>query len=64
VGDPVRKPGEPRDPNVKRINNGISGDARRSTAEIGKRVSDMKVEYAVRQIRELLKDSTPVVFTQ
>jgi creatinine amidohydrolase len=64
VGDPVRKPGEPRDPNVKRVNNGISGDARRSTAEIGKRVSDMKVEYAVRQIRELLKDSTPVVSTQ
>jgi creatinine amidohydrolase len=25
VGDPVRKPGEPRDPNVKRVNNGISG---------------------------------------
>jgi creatinine amidohydrolase len=64
VGDPVRKPGEPRDPNVKRVNNGISGDARRSTAEIGKRVSDMKVEYAVRQIRELLKDSAPVVSTQ
>jgi creatinine amidohydrolase/Fe(II)-dependent formamide hydrolase-like protein len=61
---PVRKPGEPRDPNVKRVNNGISGDARRSTADIGKRVSDMKVEYAVRQIRELLKDSAPVVSTQ
>src|SRR5208282_4086346 len=26
LGDPVRKPGEPRDPNVPRINNGISGD--------------------------------------
>jgi creatinine amidohydrolase len=64
VGDPVRKPGEPRDPNVKRVNNGISGDARRSTADIGNRVSDMKVEYAVRQIRELLKDSAPVVSTQ
>jgi creatinine amidohydrolase len=64
VGDPVRNPGEPRDPNVKRVNNGISGDARRSTADIGQRVSDMKVEYAVRQIRELLKDGTPVVSTQ
>jgi creatinine amidohydrolase len=60
VGDPVSKPGTPRDPNVKRVNNGISGDARRSTADIGKRVSDMKVDYAVRQIRELLKDSAPV----
>ena len=55
VGDPVRKPGEPRDPNSKRINNGISGDARRSSAEIGKRVSDMKVSCAVAQIRRLLQ---------
>ncbi len=55
VGDPVRKPGEPRDPNAKRINNGIQGDARRSTAELGKKAFEMKVDYAVRQIRELLK---------
>jgi creatinine amidohydrolase/Fe(II)-dependent formamide hydrolase-like protein len=61
VGDPVRKPGEARDPNAKRVNNGIEGDARRSTAEIGKRVSDMKVEYAVRQIRELLSEPNPAV---
>jgi creatinine amidohydrolase/Fe(II)-dependent formamide hydrolase-like protein len=56
VGDPVRKPGQPRDPNAKRVNNGIEGDARSSTPEIGKRVSDMKVEYAVRQIRQLLAE--------
>ena len=31
--------------------NGILGDARRSTAELGKRAFDMKVDYAVRQIR-------------
>ena len=55
VGDPMRKPGEPRDPNAKRINNGITGDARRSTAELGKKAFDMKVDYAVRQIHELLK---------
>jgi creatinine amidohydrolase len=35
-------------------NNGVSGDGRASTAELGKRVFDMKIEYAVRQIRELL----------
>ncbi len=61
VGDPVRKAGEPRDPNAKRVNNGIEGDARRSTPEIGKRVSDMKVEYAVRQIRQLLSEPSPAV---
>src|ERR1700746_1290165 len=31
--------------------NGILGDARRSTAELGKLAFDMKVDYAVRQIR-------------
>ncbi len=54
VGDPVRKPGEPRDPNAKRVNNGITGDARPSTVELGKRIFDMKVDYAVRQIHQLL----------
>jgi len=56
VGDPVRKPGQPRDPNARRINNGIEGDARRSTPEIDKRVSDMKVDYAVLQIRQILAE--------
>jgi creatinine amidohydrolase/Fe(II)-dependent formamide hydrolase-like protein len=46
VGDRSGEPGE--------HGNGISGDARRSAPEIGKVVSDMKVEYAVAQIRELL----------
>jgi creatinine amidohydrolase len=57
VGDPMRKPGEPRDPNAKRVNNGITGDARRSTAELGKRAFDIKVEYAVAQIHRLLPAS-------
>jgi creatinine amidohydrolase/Fe(II)-dependent formamide hydrolase-like protein len=52
---PVRKPGEQRDPDAKRVTNGIEGDARRSTPEIGERVSDMKVDYAVDQIQRLLK---------
>jgi creatinine amidohydrolase len=54
VGDPVRKQGEPRDPNAKRINNGITGDARPSTPELGKRLFDLKVDYAVDQIHRLL----------
>jgi creatinine amidohydrolase len=33
--------------------NGIQGDARRSTAELGKLALDMKVDFAVRQIRSL-----------
>jgi creatinine amidohydrolase len=61
VGDPVRPRGAARDPNEKRINNGISGDARPSTPELGKRIFDMKVDYAVRQIHELLG---PVAATQ
>jgi len=55
LGDPMRKPGEARDPNAERVNNGIQGDARPSTAEMGKRIFDMKVDYAVAQIRNLLK---------
>ena len=58
LGDPPRKPGERPDPNAKRINNGISGDARRSSYELGKRFIDLKVEDGVAQIQELLK--TPV----
>jgi len=37
--------------------NGILGDARRSTAELGKLAIDMKVDFAVRQIRSLLPSS-------
>jgi len=54
VGDPVvdgKAQIGPQSPH-----NGILGDARRSTAELGKRVFDMRVDYAVRQIRSLLTD--------
>ena len=54
VGDTLPR-GAARDPNVPRVNNGITGDARRSSAELGKIVFDMKVDYAVRQIRSLIK---------
>jgi creatinine amidohydrolase/Fe(II)-dependent formamide hydrolase-like protein len=54
LGDPVPEPGTPRDPNATRVNNGISGDGRRSSAELGKRAFDMKIDYAVKQIRSLV----------
>lgn len=60
LGDPPRKQGEPRDPNAKRINNGISGDARRSSYALGKRFIDLKVADGVAQIQELLKAPPPV----
>lgn len=37
-----------------RVNTGITGNARPSTAELGKIFFDMKVDYAVRQIQKLL----------
>jgi creatinine amidohydrolase/Fe(II)-dependent formamide hydrolase-like protein len=55
LGDPVLPRGQARDPNTPRVNNGISGDARRSTEELGKKAFDMKVDYAVKQIRGLLE---------
>jgi len=60
VGDPAPEPGQrgrgrQDDPNAPpRKNNGITGDARRSSVELGKREFDMKIEYAVRQINQLL----------
>jgi hypothetical protein len=43
-----------RDPNATWLNNSITGDARRSSVALGKMQFDMKVDYAVKQIRELL----------
>jgi creatinine amidohydrolase len=54
IGDPVPAPGEHPE---RKINNGIMGDARRSSVALGKRAFDMKVDYAVRQIHELLGDA-------
>jgi creatinine amidohydrolase len=51
VGDPVRARGAPRDSTTPRVNNGITGDARRSSKELGKRLFDIKVDYAVKQIQ-------------
>jgi len=61
-GDPVPPPGargqgrgQAADPNAPpRKNNGISGDARKSTAALGKRAFDIKIDYAVKQIQGFL----------
>src|SRR5437868_8070858 len=55
VGDPVVDGKAQFGPHSPQ--NGILGDARRSTAELGKRAFDMKVDFAVRQIRSLLPTS-------
>jgi creatinine amidohydrolase/Fe(II)-dependent formamide hydrolase-like protein len=34
--------------------NGVSGDGRASSAELGRRVFEMKIEYAVRQIQQMV----------
>jgi creatinine amidohydrolase/Fe(II)-dependent formamide hydrolase-like protein len=53
VGDTTPR-GATRDPNVPRVNNGISGDARRSSKELGKKAYETKLEYAVRQIQTFI----------
>ena len=58
-GDPApprgtRGRGQP-DPNAPpRKNNGITGDARKSTAALGKMAFDIKIDYAVKQIQGFL----------
>ena len=54
LGDPVLPQGQKPDPSKPRVNNGISGDGRRSTSELGKKAFDMKVDYAVKQIKSLI----------
>jgi creatinine amidohydrolase len=49
VGDPVVDGKAQLGPNSP--HNGIEGDARRATRELGKRMFDLKVDYAVKQIR-------------
>jgi creatinine amidohydrolase len=54
IGDPVLPPGQQPNPNVPRVNNGVSGDPRPSTSDIGKLVVDMKVNNAVAEINRLI----------
>lgn len=60
LGDAVPPPGTPFGAGERKINNGIIGDARRSSPELGKMVFDMKVDYAVRQIRGFLGHAAKV----
>jgi creatinine amidohydrolase/Fe(II)-dependent formamide hydrolase-like protein len=53
VGDTLPR-GATRDPNVPRVNNGITGDARKSSRELGKMAFENKVNYAVRQIKTFI----------
>jgi len=65
LGDPAGggRRGQPADPNAPpappRLNNGISGDARPSTAELGRREFEMKIDYAVKQIQGFLAPAKP-----
>jgi len=55
AGDPIQAPGQKRDPKIPRVNNGVTGDPRPSTPEIGKRLFDMRVDYAVEEIQRLIR---------
>ena len=55
ITPPGGRRGAAPDPNAPpRKNNGISGDARRSSVELGKRAFNIKVDYAVHQIQGFL----------
>jgi creatinine amidohydrolase len=54
LGDPPPPGGTQPPAGTPRINNGIIGDARRSTTALGKRLFDIKVDAAVKQIHEFI----------
>jgi creatinine amidohydrolase/Fe(II)-dependent formamide hydrolase-like protein len=54
LGDPVVHGEAQIDANSP--HNGITGDARRSTAQLGNKFFDLKVDYAVKQIRGFIGD--------
>ena len=59
VGDPMLEPGQTRDPNAPRVNNGIQGDGRKASAELGKMQFDIRIDYANKQIRAMLGMPAP-----
>jgi len=58
VGDPIPEPGQERDPNAPRVNNGSQGDGRRASKELGKQQFDIRIEYAVKQIHGFLDQAS------
>jgi creatinine amidohydrolase/Fe(II)-dependent formamide hydrolase-like protein len=54
AGDRVPPPGTPRDANTRTVDNGIIGDPRPATPEIGKRYFDLQTKNAVAQIQALI----------
>jgi len=71
-GDPPPPPGargqgrgRAADPNAPpRKNNGITGDARKSTAALGKMAFDIKIDYAVKQIQGFMASQTKTTAQQ
>jgi creatinine amidohydrolase len=58
VGNYVPCPGQPVDSVAAarpRVNNGISGDARKASKELGKIIFDLKVDLSVKQIQGFIK---------
>src|SRR5258708_31868955 len=54
AGDPLLPPRTPRDPNTPLVDNGVIGDPRPSTPEMGKRYFDMTTKHAVAQIQAMI----------
>jgi creatinine amidohydrolase/Fe(II)-dependent formamide hydrolase-like protein len=54
VGIPVSMDGKVQHTDDPKLKNGIVGDARKSSAKLGKRAFDLKVEYAVKQIQSFI----------
>lgn len=57
VGIPVGPDGRPEASADPKLKNGIVGDGRRSSAKLGKRAFDLKVDYAVKQIQGFIPPS-------
>jgi creatinine amidohydrolase len=53
-GDPVLGAGQKEDPKAKLLNNGITGDPRPSTTELGRTYIDMRIRNAVAQIQSMI----------
>jgi creatinine amidohydrolase len=54
AGDPVPPPGTSQNASTRRVNNGIVGDPRPSTPEIGKRYFELRTKNTVAQIQALI----------